>query len=93
MACSELADVLKQICGARQMFFVFSVYRNADLNGRIFDCLLTLMAAGEAGDIQFDFATVSGCDQLVVGPTHSRGGTRDLLITDVPDLSFCSIHR
>ena len=21
-----------------------------------------------------DFATVSGCDQLVVGPTHARGG-------------------
>ena len=34
----------------------------------------------------FDFATVSGCDQLVVGPTHARGGTLDLLMTDVPDL-------
>ena len=34
----------------------------------------------------FDFATVSGCDQLVVGPTHARGGILDLLMTDVPDL-------
>ena len=34
----------------------------------------------------FDFATVSGCDHLVVGPTHARGGTLDLLMTDVPDL-------
>ena len=34
----------------------------------------------------FDIATVSGCDQLVVGPTHARGGTLDLLMTDVPDL-------
>ena len=34
----------------------------------------------------FDFATVSGCDQLVVGPTHARGRTLDLLMTDVPDL-------
>ena len=33
----------------------------------------------------FDFATVSGCAQLVVGPTHVRGGTLDLL-TDVPDI-------
>ena len=33
-----------------------------------------------------DFATVSGCDQLVVGPTHARGGTLDLLMTGVPDL-------
>ena len=33
-----------------------------------------------------DFATVSGCDQLAVCPTHSHGGTFDLLMTDVPDL-------
>ena len=31
----------------------------------------------------FDFVTVSGCDQLVVGPTHARGGTLHLM-TDVP---------
>ena len=29
---------------------------------------------------------MSGCDQLVVGPTHARGGTLNLLMTDVPDL-------
>ena len=35
----------------------------------------------------FDFfATVSGFDELVVGPTDARGGTLDLLMTDVPDL-------
>ena len=28
---------------------------------------------------------MSGCDQLVVGPTHARGGTLALLMTDVPD--------
>ena len=38
------------------------------------------------GVATFDFATVSGCDQLVVGPTHSRGGTLHLLMTNVPDL-------
>ena len=27
-------------------------------------------------------ATVSGCDELVVGLTHARGGTLDLLMTD-----------
>ena len=32
-----------------------------------------------------DFSTVPGCDQLVVGPTHARGGTLDLLMTDVPE--------
>ena len=34
----------------------------------------------------FDFATVPGCDHLVVGPTHARGGTLDFLMNDVPDL-------
>ena len=29
---------------------------------------------------------MSGYDQLVVGPTHARGVTLDLLMTDVPDL-------
>ena len=38
------------------------------------------------GVVAFDFATVSGCDQLVVGPTHARGGILDFLMTDVPDL-------
>ena len=38
------------------------------------------------GFAAFDFATVSGCDQLVVGVTDARGGTLDLLMTDVPDL-------
>ena len=38
------------------------------------------------GVAAFDFATVSGCDQLVVGPTHARGGTLDLMMADVPDL-------
>ena len=38
------------------------------------------------GVAAFDFATVSGCDQLVVGPTYARGGTFYLLMIDVPDL-------
>ena len=38
------------------------------------------------GVAAFDVATVSGCDQLVVGPTHARRGTLDPLMTDVPDL-------
>ena len=33
-----------------------------------------------------DFATVSGCDQFIVGPTHSSGGTLKSLMADIPDL-------
>ena len=39
----------------------------------------------------FDFATGSGCDQLVVGPTHARGGLLDLLMSDVPDLILVAV--
>ena len=38
------------------------------------------------GAAAFDFTTVSGCNQLVVGPTLAHGGTRDLLMTDIDDL-------
>ena len=104
-----------RVCGARQNFYVFRLYRNPDLDDRIYNCLLTAMAAVYAADARasflflgdfnghhqewlgstttnrhgvaaLDFATVSGCAQLVVGPTHARGGTLDLLMTDVPDL-------
>ena len=93
-----------RVCGVRQNFYMFSLYRNPDLDDRIFYCLLTSMAAVQAEDVRasflfvgdlnghhqewlrstttnrhgvaaFDFATVSGCDQLVVGPTYARGGT------------------
>ena len=43
------------------------------------------------GVAAFDFAAVSGCDQLVVGPTHAGGGTLVLLMTDVPDLVRVSV--
>ena len=43
------------------------------------------------GVAAFDFATVSGCDQLVVSPTHACGGTLDFLMTDVPDLVLVSV--
>ena len=43
------------------------------------------------GVAAFDFAAVSCCDKLFVGPTHARGGTLDLLMTDVADLIWVSV--
>ena len=57
-----------------------------DLNGHHQEWLGSA-TTNHHGVAAFDFATVSGCDQLVVGPTHARGGTLDLLMTDVPDLA------
>ena len=111
--CYEM--LVFRVCGARQNFYVFSLYRNPDIDDRIYDCLLTAMAAVQGADAHasflsvgdlnghrqewlgsattnrhgvaaLDFATVSGCDQLVIGSTHARGGTLALLMTDVPDL-------
>ena len=38
------------------------------------------------GVAAYDYVTVSCCVQLVVDPTHARGGTLDVLMTDVSDL-------
>ena len=39
----------------RQNLCVFSLYRNPQLDDRIFDCLLTLMAAVQAEDVRASF--------------------------------------
>ena len=116
--CCEM--LVFRVCGARQNFYMFSLYRNPYLDDRIYDCLLTAMAAVQAADVRalflfvgdlngrhqewlgstttnrhgvaaLDFTTVSGCNQPVIGPTHARGGTLDLLMTDVPDLSRVAV--
>ena len=56
-----------------------------DLNGHRQEWLGST-TTNRHGVAALDFATVSGCDQLVIGPTHACGGTLDLLKTDVPDL-------
>ena len=61
-----------------------------DLNGHHREWMGST-SAYRHGVAAFDFATVSGCDQLVTGPTHARGGTLGLLMTDVPDLVQVSV--
>ena len=61
-----------------------------DLNGHHQEWLGSTTTNGH-GVEAFDFATVSGCDQLVVGISHAHGGTLDLLMTYVPDLVRVSV--
>ena len=56
-----------------------------DLNGYHQEWLCST-TTNHHGAAAVDFATVSSCDQLVVGPTHACGGTLGLLMSDVPDL-------
>ena len=60
-----------------------------DLNGHHQEWL-GFKTTNRHGIAVFDFATVSGCDQLVVGPTHARGGTLEMM-TDFPDLIRVSV--
>ena len=61
-----------------------------DLNGHHQEWLGST-TTNRQGVAAFDFATVSGCDQLVASPTHAHGGPHDLLITDVPDLVWVTV--
>ena len=56
-----------------------------DLNGHHQEWLGST-TTNRHGVAAFAFSTVCGCDQLIVGPTHARGGTLDLLMTDIPNL-------
>ena len=73
MAAMQAEDVLASF------LFLF------DLNGHHQE-LLGSATTNRHGIGAFDFATVSGCNQLVVGPTHARDRTLALLVTDVRDL-------
>ena len=62
-----------------------------DLNGH-HQKWLGSMTMNRHGVAVFDFATVSGCDQLVVGPTHARGGTPVISMAQaVPN--FCGSRK
>ena len=41
-----------RICDLRQNFYVYSLYCNPDQDDRIYDCLLTSMAAVQAEDVR-----------------------------------------
>ena len=117
--CHEV-QILK-VCGRTHNFYLFSVYRNPDVDDAIFDCLLTSMANIQeqdrkaaflfVGDFNahhrdwlnsvsptdchgiraFDFASESGCDQLIDQPTHRSGNCLDLLFSDTPGVVSCRV--
>ena len=54
--CCEM--LVFRVCGARQNFYVFSLYRNPDLDDRIYYCLLTALADVQAPDARASFLFV-----------------------------------
>ena len=49
-----------RVCGDRQNFYVFTHYRNPDLDNLIYECLLTSMAGVQAVDVRASFLYVCG---------------------------------
>ena len=60
--CWEM--VVFMVRDVRQNLYVFSVYRNPDLDDGIFDCLLTSEAAVQAGDVSASFLYVGDLTDL-----------------------------
>ena len=74
-----------QAADARALFLFVG-----DLNGHHQEWLGSA-TTNRHGVAALNFATVSCCDQLVICPTHARGETLDLLMTDVRDLVRVSV--
>ena len=47
-----------RVSGVRQILYVFTLYRNHDLDDRIFHCLLASMTAVQAEDVRASFLFV-----------------------------------
>ena len=55
-----------------------------DFNGHHREWLGSISGTNQHGHALLDFSNLSGCDQLVRGPTHISGNCLDLLLTDAP---------
>ena len=56
--CGCCEKIIFRVCGVRQIFFLFWLYRNPDLDDRMFYCLLTSMSAVQAEDVRASFLWV-----------------------------------
>ena len=71
--CCEM--LVFRVCFVRQNLHVYSLYRNPDLDDRIFDCLLASMAAVQAEDVRASFLFVgdlNGHHQEWLGSTTTN---------------------
>ena len=59
-ACGGCEMLVFRVCGARQNLFVFNLYRNPDLDNRIFDCLVISMVSVQAEDVHACLFPVCG---------------------------------
>ena len=83
-----------RVCGARQNFCMSSLYRNPDLDVRIYDCLLTAIAAVQEEDVRASFLFVSDLDghhqEWMGSTTTNRHGIAAL---DFATVSVCDLRN
>ena len=58
--CGRCEMLVFSLCGVRQNLYVNSLYRNPDLDDRIFDSLLASMAAVQAEDVRASIIPACG---------------------------------
>ena len=67
-----------RVCGVRQNLYLYSLYRNPDIEDRIFECLLASMAAVHVDNVRASFRFVgdlNGHHQELLGSmTTNRHG-------------------
>ena len=63
--CCEI--LFFKVCGVRENLYVLSLYRNPNLDDRIFDCLLTSMVAVQAEVIRASFLLVGDLNSHHLG--------------------------
>ena len=70
------------VCGVRQNLYVYSLYRNPDLDDRIFNCSLASMAAVQAEDVRASFLFVGDLNdhhqEWLASTTTNRHGVASL---------------
>ena len=89
-----LRNTVFRVCGVRQKLYVYSLYRNPDLDDRISYCLLASMAAVQAEDVSASFLFVgdlNGHHQEWLGSTTTnRHGVAAFDFATVVEISCLS---
>ena len=65
--CGCCKMLIFKVCGVRQNLYEFSLYSNPDLDDRIFDCMLTSMAAVQTENIRASFLFVGDLNVIIRG--------------------------
>ena len=83
-----------RVSGVRQNLYVYSLYRNPDLDDWIFDCFLASMAAVQVEDVRASFLFVgdlNGHHQEWLGSTTTN--SHGVAAIDVSKQSYMRLSR